>query len=165
LSKTSQFLLISLCLIATSCASTNRAKSIYLTGGAFALGGAAGAITSPRGESALMHGTLWGGLAAGISSIASLFIFDSEKENKELKETNNKLVEEIGSFNKLSAPEIEAANEIGFGKPLPQGLREIVKPGKWRLYKLDQWIDAGDNSMIHQDRMIEIMPAVLKIGK
>jgi len=159
--RTKIALLIFVVFVSGCATMKNRTKTLYATAGAVAVGGVTGAIMAPDNESALLHGLLWGGVAGTITGIVSLFVFDSENDLVELRGKNDKLLEEIASFNRENAPTVEAENEINFGKPLPNGLKDILKPGRWRLYKLDRWIDAGENQLLHQDKMIEIVPAKL----
>ena len=37
----------------------------------------------------------------------------------------------------------------------------MINPGEWKIYALDQWIEAGENQLIHQDKIMELIPPSL----
>ena len=37
----------------------------------------------------------------------------------------------------------------------------MINPGEWKIYALDQWIEDSENKLIHQDKMMELIPPSL----
>lgn len=147
-----------------SCASTNRSKTLITMSLVGLAAGAVGALTAPQNEQAALHGAFWGTVGAAASGAAGMYIFDEqsksedlEKENLVLKKTLDALRgDSVGAEQKLlyqtSAP---------IGKEVPTEYRNLVKPGRWSVYQLNSWVEQGENTIVHQDRMMRLDPPAL----
>lgn len=156
-----QFRSILVCIITFSlgaCA-TARQSQLATMGGAAVVGTAVGALSAPNGESGALHGALWGGIAAAAAGVASLFIFDNDKDNDRLKRENDEFKKQIQTYKEKSEPKLIGSGGEPSGKPVPESLRHLVRPGSWKLYKLDNWIQDGDSRVIHQDKLLEVEPS------
>lgn len=140
---------------------SNRQKTIaamVLTG---SIAGTVGALSAPKNESAPAHAALWAGSAAAGAGLVGLYTFDEEARSKEF-ERKLKIVSEENQALRGEAegapvsPLAEAASP--FGKEMPPEYQRLVRPGRWSVYKLNQWIMSGENTLIHQDRMVKIIP-------
>lgn len=149
-------LFILLSLLTTSCAS-NRAKTIVTMLGAGAAGAAIGASTAPANESTSGHALLWAGVTASAAAIASMFIFDEHARAQDLEKQNSSLQKALSSINGTSS-ELIYENGQSFSKDLPPEYKSLIQPGRWSIYKLDQWSAQGENTLVHQDKMIKLQP-------
>lgn len=140
---------------------SNRQRTIaamVLTG---SIAGTVGALSAPQNESAPAHAALWAGSAAAGAGLVGLYAFDEEARSKEF-ERKLKIVSEENQALRGEAegapvsPLAESASP--FGKELPPEYQRLVRPGRWSVYKLNQWIMSGENTLIHQDRMVKIIP-------
>lgn len=139
----------------TGCA-TNRQKRWTTTGAAIGTGLVVGAASAPAGERKELHSVYWGALLGLGASLISQEMFSDEKEAEVLTLENQKL--------SLQLDLIQNANNVllregkGYFKS-PTG-EELSSSGKakWRLYQIDKWVKSGPNQLIHQDRMVELLP-------
>lgn len=161
LSSTQSFVLV-LLLTLTSCSTmSNRSKiltSIAVSGGAGAI---AGAISAPHDEKKIGHAALWGGLSATVISILGLYLFNEQAVSEECSRENDHLKKQIHMLHDDSVESGETLlfqSSKAFGRELPNEYRNLVKPGEWSIYKIDQWINQGENTLIHQDKLIKISP-------
>ena len=137
-------------------------------GGAAVIGGIVGSMVAPEDESTTAHGAMWAGISAATAGAASLVILDSDKDAKEKQRQIDSLHKEIGVLrgeDDYSPSEKEMiSTQPSLEKGLPTEYQHLVKPGKWSIYKIDQWISGGENEMVHQDKMIKLEPAQINVG-
>jgi multidrug transporter EmrE-like cation transporter len=156
--------LISIILItaflSSGCATTsNRNKSLGLSFGVGVIGGTIGAANAPAYESKGAHFALWGGVSALCTLIASLFIFDSEKEIKKLHLQSDGLKRELDAYRGEGMNDSQLLSmHLSLEKELPEKYKGLIRPGAWKIYKIDNWISQSENTLIHQDQMIQIIP-------
>jgi hypothetical protein len=140
---------------------SNRQRTIaamFLTG---SIAGTVGALSAPQNESAPAHAALWAGSAAAGAGLVGLYAFDEDARSKEFERKLKVVTEENQALRGEAegapvSPLAEAASP--FGKELPPEYQRLVRPGRWSVYKLNQWIMSGENTLIHQDRMVKIIP-------
>lgn len=144
----------------SGCASS-RLNTLTLMASSAAVVGTLGAITSPGNENKLTHAALWAGAAGTVSAIASLYIFDEESKKKEAEFRIKKLERELSLYKETGESELLSSQAVGFGTPLPEKFRHLVRPGKWNLYKIDRWAQSGDNELIHQDLLFQFSQPAL----
>ena len=148
---------IALLFLSSACATSNKEKSLLVIGGGAALGAAYGAS---RPEEKSKNAVLYGSLVSAGAAVASLFIFDSDKESADLKAET----EELRRANELLklevSPKLHAQGSSLLGAPVPSELRRLVKPGGWKRYKLDRWVqdDGNENIWFRQTEMFEVTP-------
>lgn len=126
---------ITICSASLGCATlSNRQKSILTTVGAAALGGGIGYMTAPEGTLPVAHAGLWAGASAAVAGVASLFIFDSEKDKQALQDSNRKLDIEIKELKASIEPQlIEEIPEAKLSN-LPSEIAKVVRPGVYRRF-------------------------------
>lgn len=152
-------------LLCSSCATmSNKTKNLLLISGAASVGATVGALTSPQGESTLGHAMLWGGLAAAGAGTVGILVNDDTKKLEEFqrqlevaKKENAALKGEAAT----DAVDLEAQTTPPIGKDFPSEYKHLVQPGKWAIYKLNKWVMHGENTIIHQDKMIRLIPPSL----
>lgn len=156
----------------SGCASmSNRTKTILTMSGVGLAAGTIGALTAPEEENPLAHGMLWSASGAAAAGVVSLFLYDSEARFAEVEAKNKKIAVELASYKKQFEPQLISEEALsmngarigggGAGGKLQGRLHGIVSPGSVKVYKLDQWIDEGENVLIHQDQKIELVPPSL----
>lgn len=146
-------------LVLCSCASTNHTKTLITMGVMGAGGATVGAITAPINENAAAHALLWGGVAAAVAGAAGMFIFDEEKRSDALLRENETIKKTLDALHGASqSPVLLYETLAPLGKDIPSEYQSLVKPGRWSVYGLNQWILQGENVLIHQDKMMKLLP-------
>jgi hypothetical protein len=143
-----------------ACATTNRTKTIASMLVAGTTAGIIGASNAPASERPEGHAALWAGAAASAAAIIGMFVFDEQRKNHDLEvqlEGAQKTLQAIHGGGEQTA-ELLYKNNSPFGKDVPSEYRSLIKPGQWSIYKLDQWTMQGENTLIHQDKMIKLQP-------
>ncbi len=152
--------LASISLMVSSCATTKRQKQILSIGSGFVAGGVVGSTSTPSAENPTMHGVLWGGLTAALTSVISLYVFDQQSEVDKFKEETKALKLELSKLKKMQEPQLISKGKGLFKSPLPKEALRLIQPGEWRKYAIDQWIqDQGNpNIWLHYNEMFEFIP-------
>ena len=141
----------------SACATTRKEKALLLVGGGATLGAAYGAS---RPEERSKNAVLYGSMVAAGAAVASFFVFDPDKENslltaeaEELRRANELLKFELN-------PKLFTQGSSLLGAPVPLELRRLVKPGGWKRYKLDRWVqdEGNENVWYRQTEMFEVTP-------
>lgn len=148
------------CLLC-SCASTNRTKTLIAMGVGGLAGATVGAMTAPKDENSAAHAVLWGGVTTVGAAVLGLFIFDEQKRSEKLMHENENIQKTLDALNGvgLSAdPKLLYETTAPFGKDIPREYQHLVKPGRWSVYGLNQWVVQGERGLIHQDKMMKILP-------
>lgn len=151
-------LLICLVLQLTSCASTTRDRT-YRN---MALAGVAG-VALGQAQPAY-KGTLslaYAGVGAAVAAALTLYFDDGEKEVERLRAENKIFAAKLGQFDN---GKVVGQGTATFGAKVPEKYKALINPGEWRIYDLDQWVEGDDNRLIHQDKMMELIPPSLNPG-
>lgn len=123
----------------------------------------AGALGAALGQNEARYKNANSGLYAGsfaaTAAVVSLLINDPDKTNTHLKEENAKLRSEL---DQISNPTEVAVHPGTLSGKIPEKYKDLVQPGEWKIYAIDQWIEDGENRLIHQDKMMELIPPALK---
>lgn len=156
-----RFAPVLLALLLVGCA-TNRSRTLLgmaLAGGA---GSGAGYAAAPKEESPAGHALLWGGVSAAVMGALGLFLFDEQHRAQELTRENEVLKRTLdGLTGKEDTGRLVVDTQSPFGKDVPQEYRGLIKPGRWSVYALDHWTLQGENTLIHQDKMVRLIPPEL----
>lgn len=151
-------------VLSCGCA-TNRAKTLLLMGGVGTLTAGAAYYLSPKDERPEMHALYGGAIGASGAAIAGLFIFDEQKRSEELERQAVVMRKELDVFRDEGSgahePRLLYETTAPFGKDIPSDYQSLVKPGSWSVYKLNQWVSQREGVMVHQDRMITLVPPQL----
>lgn len=130
----------------TSACATNSKTRWALMGAAVPVGGAIGYSTAPDDEKPAAHAFLWSAVFVSIAAIAGNYFYSDDKELEALRAEKNK-------------PNFELVSEKEGKFYVPTGKLGEYSKGKYKVKKIDQWIDEGPNAKVHQDMRLElIMP-------
>lgn len=138
------------------CATTPKQRIIRDT----LIAGAVGAyLGSQRSEHKNTYSAMYAGGAASIAAITSVIINDPDKEVLKIRAEKEQVQKELDD---LISPKLEETRPGTLSAKLPQKYQSLVNPGEWRIYSIDQWIEDGENRLIHQDKIMELIPPTLK---
>lgn len=154
-------ILIFLPIFLIGCASFKKTALMSAATGAV-VGGAIGASVTPKNEDAIMHSLLWSGLIASFSIVTSVLLYEESDELKLIKQKNEVLEKQQSLFNKNDKNLAEFGKSQFFESSLPQKYKNLIEPGEWKLYEVDEWKDLGSGTLVHQDRVLEITEPKIK---
>lgn len=148
--------LISVALLSlTACAGTPREKTLSLMLSGVATGAAYGASRAEmKRENAFIFGGSLGLLAAGFG----LTVFNDDERVANLEKASELLKMELEKKSKGTLiKELPAT----FSAKIPKQYLPLVRPGSWKVLEIDQWVEDGENRLIHQDKVMELVPPTL----
>lgn len=140
---------------------TNRAKSLTFMAAVGGAAATAGALSAPPEEQSGMHAVFWGAVGAAVAGVVGLFVFDEQSRSEELERKLEVSKRELDAFRGEMDGTSQSSliqSDSALGKNLPPEYRDLVKPGKWSLYKINTWVSQGENTLVHQDKMLRIEP-------
>jgi hypothetical protein len=154
--------------VTSGCASLSYKERVVATMvGAGVVGSVIGAATSPKGENSTAHSLLWGGVAAASAGVAAMYIYE-DNTLKEQKRQIDVLQKEVNVLRGEESSSDSTGRLLGIQSNrennLPPEYQKLVKPGRTTVYEINQWVSAGENQLIHQDKMIKLEPAQIKVG-
>jgi hypothetical protein len=150
------FVLSIFILFLSGCASLSARNKTLLT---MAASGTAGAIIGAQQNSHKRENTaLFATTGAASGAVLGLLVFDPDQEKTELRTKSRALEKELHSFKQNSTVVAEGSSTLS--APIPDDLRGLISPGKWRRYKLDQWVpDTEENNVWYrQTEKFEVIP-------
>lgn len=154
---------VALCFAVLICSGCATSKKSILTG--MAVSGLVGATTgyqsSPAGENKTAHAALWGAVAAAAAAAVGLYVFDEEKETDRLRLENRALADQIEKGSSQKEVEFEKNSKF-IPDEFPQEFSSLIKPGNFRVYKIDRWEREGNNRLVYKSKMVELDPPKLK---
>jgi len=134
-------------------------------GGVGAAAAAAGYAVAPNDTRPEMSAAYFGAVGAAVAGAAGLFIFDEQRRADELERESNVMRKELAAFRDEGGPSKEPQllyeTSAPFGKEIPAEYQGLVRPGHWSVYRLNQWVNQGEGTVIHQDRMVKLVPPQL----
>lgn len=150
-----KFLLVALMGLASGCTTTK--EKVFRD---MALAGAAGlALGQNEDRYKNANSLLYASSFAAGAAVISLFINDPDKETERLRAEKSRLQADLDqAFNPTLTSELPGTLN---GK-IPEKYKGLIQPGEWKVYALDQWIEDGENRLIHQDKIMELIPPSLK---
>jgi len=150
---------------AGGCATTNRTKTLLLMAGLGAASAGVGYSVAPRDERPEMHALYWGAAGAAVAGVAGLFLFDEQKRADELERQATVMRKELDAFRDEGGashePRLLYETSAPFGRDIPDEYQALVRPGRWSVYKLNQWVAQGEGTLVHHDRMVKLVPPQL----
>lgn len=158
--------IVSLLVGAGGCATTNRTKALLLMSGVGAAAAGVGYSIAPRDEKPEMHALCWGAAGAAVAGVVGLFIFDEQKRSEELERQAVVMRKELDAFRDEGGgashePRLLYETNAPFGREIPGEYQSLVRPGRWSVYKLNQWVAQGEGTLVHHDRMVKLVPPQL----
>ena len=149
-----RIIILSISASVIGCATTSKDKILRNT---LIAAGSGAAYGYNRQNYPISNAALYGATAAALTGIASLYLYDPDKETQKLKQETALLKEKIDQFEKPTL--IDQGNSL-FKSPFPPSLSKLVQPGEWKRYRIDQWVQDPNNQniWIKQVEMYEIIP-------
>ncbi len=141
--------------ILSGCASTNRQKALQAMAIAGAAGIAYGLSKNSRREE---NAALYGGVGAATAGAVGLWVWNSDQELERFKNDARALSTEL---DRVRTPNRILESPATFGAKIPEKYRSLVQPGSWRVSEIDQWVEDGENRIIHQDLIMDLIPPTL----
>lgn len=132
-------------------------------GSALVAGGALGASNTPEGENKAMHGLLWGSVAATVIGSGVLLLSEDSKEVRDRDFKIKELEQKMSQFKENSKVFNNQGESHFLESSLPKEYRSLVKPGKWKVFKIDEWKKTSSGEYVHQDKLLEIEPPEVSI--
>lgn len=120
-----------------------------------ALGAVYGASRAEmKRENAFIFGGSLGALAAGLG----LLMFNDDDRVAQLENERDYLKQELEKKAKGTLiKELPAT----FSAKIPKQYLPLVRPGSWKILEIDQWVEDGENRLVHQDKVMELVPPSL----
>lgn len=154
-----KFNILSLLVISvTSCQTSNSFKESFYRNMAIGLvGGYLVGQTKPTNKEA--YGYMYGAAAASMMAAGTVFLSDPSQGSPAQKE-NESLKEQIKKMQKDLEPKLTEQGKSLFTSPLPAEVTNLIEPGEWKRYKMDQWVQDPNqtNTWYRQVEMFEIIP-------
>lgn len=145
-----------LLLLITGCAHTPKEKVFQN----MLIAGAAGiALGQQKSEYKTTYSTMYGGTAAALAGAITLYLNDPDKEANKLREELQLLKKQMDL---MAEPKLKAQSPAMFGAKVPDKYKAMISPGEWRIYETDLWLEDGENRMVHQDKIMELIPPTLR---
>lgn len=151
-------LIIPFTLMCVGCATTSREKILQNMAIAAVSGYVAG---QQKGDHKSSYSVMYAGLGASAAAVGSLYYYNIDDENKKLRDETKKLKDEL---DQVLSPKLERHTPGTMAGKIPDKYRNLISPGEWRVYAIDQWVEDGENRIIHQDKIMELIPPTLKPG-
>lgn len=138
----------------SSCANSPKQKIVQN----MMIGALAGyAVGQLKSDNKQAHSYIYAGAGASLAAAGSLYFTDFDESN-ELKSQNQKLKSEL---DKIYSPALVHESTGMMSSKVPEKYKSMINPGEWKIYSLDQWIEDSENKLIHQDKMMELIPPSL----
>lgn len=142
-------------LLTTGCATSQKGKIAEWSVIGASLGGAYG---FSKNDYKNQNAALFSALGALTGIAASLYFHDPDKkiDQLEIENTNFKRDLEV-----LQSPKVIIESPATFNTKIPDKYKKLINPGEWRVTEIDQWSEESENRLIHQDKIMELIPPTL----
>lgn len=141
----------------SGCALTSAKNRIYRD---MAIGAVVGALAAQqKNENKQAYSAMYSAVGASVGALISINLYDPDSENLKLK---NQLAKFESDLEASLRPKLEFTSSGMMNSKVPDKYKTMINPGEWRVYRLDQWVEDGENRLIHQDKMMELIPPSLK---
>jgi hypothetical protein len=132
-------------LTACSTLKTNKEKIIASMVAGLAAGAAMGAMAKPADDPAAPWLVLGGAAGAATGATIGIVTFDEEEVSSQLRSENTSLKAQLDQYKLQHDPQQIDGGSSLMSAPLPQDAKGLVKPGGWKRYKLDRWVQDSEN--------------------
>lgn len=143
-------------LIGSGCANTPKEKMIQNILLSSAVGFAIGQNVETN---RISNGIAYAGVAGTVTALWLTHNSDLDQESENLKAENKRLRNEM---DKLLSPTLEQQTTGMMSAKIPSKYAGMINPGEWKIYALDQWVELDENRLVHQDKIMELIPPSLK---
>ncbi|MBS1972657.1 MAG: hypothetical protein JSU04_20280 [Bdellovibrionales bacterium] len=141
--------------LTTGCAHTTKERVFQN----MLIAGATGVVLGQQKEDyKTTYSTMYGGMAAAVAGAITLYLNDPDKEAEKLREEIRVMKTQL---DQIGEPRLATQTPATFGAKVPNKYKSMINPGEWRVYEINQWIEDGDNRLIHQDKIMELTPPSL----
>lgn len=143
-------------LLLSGCATTIKGQTLEWS----IIGASAGAAYGySRSEYKDKNAMMFAAIGAATGALLSIYKQDPDGKITKLNDENLKLKKDLESF---TNPKTVYQSPAMFDSKVPDKYKRLIQPGEWRISEIDQWIEDSDNRIIHQDKMMELIPPSLK---
>lgn len=150
------FLYVSFLILGAGCATTPKQKILR----DMAIAGVVGAVLGQQANSNKdAYSLMYGGVLSASAAVTGLFVYDPGKDAKKYREEAEKLKKQL---EEVFSPKLETQTPGTLGGRVPGKYKNMISPGEWRIYAIDQWVEEGENRLIHQDKIMELIPPALR---
>jgi len=151
--------IIAIALVNTACATTMKEKIVRNT----LIGGAIGAaIGSTYQNYPGTHELMFGGTAAALAALGSVYYYDPDKEIEEYHKRSIELARSMENFaNGASSSQgrpISSGTALNNVQALPEKYRKLISQGEWALKQIDEWEQIDENRKVHKTEILELIP-------
>lgn len=112
-----------------------------------------------RSEYKDKNAMIFAAIGATAGALVSLYKQDPDQKISKLHDENDKLKKELESF---TNPKTVYQSPAMFNSKVPDKYKRLIQPGEWRISEIDQWVEESENRIIHQDKIMELIPPALK---
>lgn len=154
----SKLVLLSGVILLQACAHTTKGKlyqNMALSAGAGAL------IGQTHRDYPNTYSFSLASAAAALAAIITIHLDDPDREVKKIRE-EMALLKSVYSPEKLEKQ--VAGRPLVFGNEILESYKKMIVPGEYRIYSIDRWVPEGENRLVHQDKIVELIPPSLKAG-
>ena len=124
-----------------------------------AFAGATGALYGfSRPDHQNTYATMYGGLATAVAAAITLYYINPDEKSEKYALENKRLKLALDQFQN---PKVLFETPGTFNSKIPEKYRKLIQPGEWRISEIDQWSEEGENRIIHQDKIMELVPPTL----
>ena len=125
------------------------------------VGSATGYQSAPTGDNKAAHAALWGAVAAAGAAVVGLYVFDEEKETERLRIENRALVDQLEKGDARKEVEFDRNSKF-VPDEFPPEFASLIRPGSFKVFKIDRWEREGTNRLVYKSKMVELDPPQLK---
>ncbi len=128
-----------------------------------AVAGAAGVMVGQsRSDYKATYSALYGGLGAALAAAVTIYMDDPDRDVERLRSEIRMLSGQAETFERSQMTHQTPAT---FGAKVPEKYRGLISPGEWRVYQIDRWREDGENRLIHETSIMELVPPSLRSGR
>ena len=139
------------------CSLSHKKRVLFSMAASGAAGAVVGASVTPSGEKQEMHALLWASFSSAVTgAMVEGFSKDRQKEVLLREEKITSLQEQLRQL-KASKQLVSKGSSLMQTK-LPEDLKHLIRPGKWKRFQVDRWVKDPENRGIwyHQDQMFQL---------
>lgn len=152
-----KLLCLSLASILAGCSNLKTKEKVVVN--SFAAGAAGYKFGEQKETNKNSNALLYGSIFALGASIASVYFYDPDVEKEKYRAESEELKKKLDQFQNPRL--VVETNSFQTGK-VPLKYKNMIEPGSWKIYEIDEWVEDGENRMIHQDKLMELTPPLLK---